>query len=142
MGENPRRRPPAPPAVQTVSKNALAGDELGSRSMISSWACDIITGVKQLLLRVPEELHRRLAARAAKEGRSINAVATEILDGIVDADQADRRTRLRAKAVGSGLLHAVPAKKVSSSRRRRILTSTQGVGPIADRLIDEQRDRL
>jgi hypothetical protein len=31
---------------------------------------------------------------------------------------------------------------VSSSRRRRILISTHGVGPIADRLIDEQRDRL
>ncbi|MDQ2627933.1 toxin-antitoxin system HicB family antitoxin [Mycolicibacter senuensis] len=37
-------------------------------------AVAIISGVKQLLLRVPEELHRRLVARAAREGRSLNAL--------------------------------------------------------------------
>ncbi|MGH9120959.1 MAG: FitA-like ribbon-helix-helix domain-containing protein, partial [Acidimicrobiales bacterium] len=29
--------------------------------------------MKQLLLRVPDDVHRRLAARAARDGRSLNA---------------------------------------------------------------------
>ncbi|MGH3131560.1 MAG: FitA-like ribbon-helix-helix domain-containing protein [Gaiellaceae bacterium] len=40
--------------------------------------------MKQLLLRVPEDVHRRLVARADREGRSINAVATEILDAAAE----------------------------------------------------------
>jgi plasmid stability protein len=34
---------------------------------------------KQLLLRVPPELHQQLAARARHEGRSMNAVAIDVL---------------------------------------------------------------
>ena len=29
--------------------------------------------MKQVLLRMPEDIHRRLVARAAREGRSLNA---------------------------------------------------------------------
>jgi plasmid stability protein len=58
--------------------------------------------LKQLLLRVPEDVHRRLAARAKREGRSVNAVATEILDAAAAGDQGDRRARLRAAAAAAG----------------------------------------
>lgn len=98
--------------------------------------------MKQLLLRVPEDVHRRLAARAAREGRSVNAVATGILDAAVDADQGNRKQRLVAKVSAAGALSSVPAAKVSRSRRRRILDSTRGIGPMADRLIATERDRL
>ncbi len=98
--------------------------------------------MKQLLLRVPDEVHRRLAARAAREGRSVNAVATELLDLAVDVDQGDRRTRLRARAAAAGVLASEPAPAVLPARREEILQSTRGLGPIADALIAYERDRL
>lgn len=85
-----------------------------------------------MLLRVPDDLHRRLAARAAREGRSMNAVATEILDLTADADEGDRRSRLRAKAAATGAVRVLPGQRSSPARRRRIVASTRGLGPIAD----------
>jgi plasmid stability protein len=98
--------------------------------------------MKQLLLRVPDELHRKLADRAARDGRSVNAIATEILDSAVDADQGGRQERLRARAAALGILRAIPASPVSADERARALAQTRGWGPIAGRLIDEERDRL
>jgi plasmid stability protein len=80
--------------------------------------------VKQLLLRVPEDLHRRLVARAAREGRSLNAVATEILD-----------------AAAAGTLRRVNARPVSADRRRRIIESTRGLGPRIEQLLAHERER-
>jgi plasmid stability protein len=98
--------------------------------------------MKQLLLRVPDELHRRLAARAARDDRSVNALATQILDAAVDADEGDRRARLRATASATGLLRSVAAKSVTPARRRRIIASTRGTGPILDQLLADDRDRV
>jgi plasmid stability protein len=97
--------------------------------------------VKQLLLRVPEEIHRRLAARAKREGRSVNALATEILDAAADADSGDRREQLRAAAAVAGMLRRVDARPVSAARRRRITESTRGLGPQVDRLLAQERER-
>jgi plasmid stability protein len=97
--------------------------------------------VKQLLLRVPEDIHRRLAARAAREGRSVNAVATEILDAAADADSGDRRAQLRAAAAAAGTLRPVSAGPGSDARRRRITASTCGLGPQVDRLLAHERER-
>ena len=98
--------------------------------------------MKQLLLRVPENLHRRLAARAAREGRSMKSVATEILDAAADADQGNPRERVRARAAALGMLVSFDAPKVSERRRKRALESMRGVGPIADQLIREGRERF
>lgn len=98
--------------------------------------------MKQLLLRVPDQVHRRLAARAARDGRSVNAVANEILDAAVDADEGDRRTRLRARAATLGVLRSGTAPALGSSRRRRIIASTRGTGPVLDRLLAEERERV
>src|SRR5690242_3709733 len=97
--------------------------------------------MKQLLLRVPGDVHRRLAARAAREGRSVNAVATELLDLGAEADQGDRRSRLRAAAAAAGLLRASRSRELPSARRQRIIESTRGIGPSADALIAAERDR-
>jgi plasmid stability protein len=105
--------------------------------MISS-----LSMLKQLLLRVPEDVHRRLAARARREGRSVNAVATEILDAAAAGDQGDRRARLRAAAAAAGTLRSVDAGSVSAARRRRIVGSTRGLGAQVDRLLAEERDRV
>lgn len=98
--------------------------------------------MKQLLLRVPEDVHRRLAARAAREGRSLNAVATEILDAAADADSGDRRAQLRAAAAAAGMLRSVNTPPVSAARRRRIIESTRGLGRQIDQLLAQDRERL
>jgi plasmid stability protein len=94
-----------------------------------------------MLLRVPEDIHRRLSARAAREGRSLNAVATEILDAAADADSGDRRAQLRAAAAAAGTLRTTNVPPVSPARRRRITESTRGLGPQLDRLLAQERDR-
>ena len=98
--------------------------------------------MKQLLLRVPDDVHRRLAARAARAGQSVNAVANEILDAAVDADEGDRRTRLRARATALGVLQSTNGPVVSTPRRRRIVASTKGIGPVIDRLLAQERERV
>ncbi|MGH9120950.1 MAG: hypothetical protein ACRDYC_03250, partial [Acidimicrobiales bacterium] len=77
----------------------------------------------------------------ARDGRSLNAVATEILDAAADADEGDRRARLRARAATLGILRPTAAPPLGSARRSRILASTRGTGPILDRLLAEERDR-
>lgn len=98
--------------------------------------------MKQLLLRVPDDIHRRLTARAARAGQSVNAVANEILDAAVDADEGDRRSRLRARAAASGMLRSTAGAVVDASKRRRIVGSTRGSGPVLDRLLAEERERV
>jgi len=97
-----------------------------------------------MLLRVPEDVHRRLAARAKREGRSLNATATEILDAAAGADNGDRQARLRASAARAGHLDraAVPPvqPRVEAALRDRIIASTRGLGPQVDHLLDEDRD--
>lgn len=97
--------------------------------------------MRQLLLRVPDDIHRRLAARAAREGRSLNMVATEILDATVDSDSGDRRARLRAAAVAAGTLRGETTRAVSAARRRRTLKATRGLGPQIDRILAQERER-
>lgn len=101
-----------------------------------------MTHVKQLLLRVPEDLHRRLALRAGREGRSMNAVATEILGAVSEDEQADRRARLRAAAAAAGMLRATPSSRMSVTRRSRIVASTRGLGQQVDRLLADERERV
>jgi plasmid stability protein len=97
--------------------------------------------LKQMLLRVPEDLHRRLAARAKREGRSLNAIATEILDASAGADLGDRQARLRASAAGAGILRTISAPSVDPALRQQTIASTRGLGQQVDRLLDEDRDR-
>ena len=74
------------PARRTVLGMTRIPTSADHPRLIASKLSDIIVSMKQLLLRVPEDLHRRLAARAAREGRSMNAVAGAILDASTDAD--------------------------------------------------------
>ena len=94
-----------------------------------------------MLLRVPDEIHRRLSERAAQSGRSVNALATEILDAAVDTNDTDRRSRLRARAKALGVMSATPAAELTPARRRRIIATTRGLGPLLDHLLDEERAR-
>lgn len=112
-----------------------------SANAISTLRIDIMGAMKQLLLRVPDDVHRRLAMRAAREGRSVNALATELLDLGAGTDQGDRRARLRASAAAAGMLQSAPAPVAPPAERREVLASTRGLGPMADALIAHERGR-
>ena len=98
--------------------------------------------MKQLLIRVPDDVHRRLAARAAKEGRSLNAVATEMLDTAVDVVPEDVQSVLRARAAAAGLLRSLDAKPSTASDTPsldEVRLALRSVALTAIELIDEQR---
>jgi hypothetical protein len=83
----------------------------------------------------------------------MNAVAGAILDASTDADLGippgtpptpltpQQRLRARARALGM-LAREIPAPQMSKAERERIIASTRGLGQIADRLINEDRDRV
>ncbi|SDS83579.1 MULTISPECIES: toxin-antitoxin system HicB family antitoxin [Jiangella] len=96
--------------------------------------------MRQLLLRIPDDLHRRLAARAQREGVSINALANKVLSAAApppppsDDDIDVRRLELREKARDLGVLVESPAPSVPPAQFVRALKDTEGVGPVVDEL--------
>jgi plasmid stability protein len=98
--------------------------------------------MKQLLLRIPDELHHKLTVHAARSGRSVNSVATDILDSAIDAENGGRQERLRARAAALGILRQAPAEVVGDEERVRALAMTHGLGQVIDRLLDEERERV
>ncbi len=81
----------------------------------------------------------------------MNAVAGAMLDASTDADLGippnppptpQERLRARARALGMLRVREVNVPPVSKAERERIIASTRGIGPIVDRLIDEDRGRL
>lgn len=98
--------------------------------------------MKQLLLRIDDDLHRRITSRAHRTGRSINATAGEILSRGVADEVLDARAELRARARRLGLLDEVVlphARHVTPENRERALASTEGGGPVLDELWAEGR---
>lgn len=97
--------------------------------------------VKQLLLRVPEDLHARLAARAQQQGRSVNSVANEVLEAHLTATPGPlTRDTLRARARALGLLAEPSAMPPLTPRQRAAaVESSKGNGPILDELLADGR---
>jgi hypothetical protein len=95
---------------------------------------------KQLLLRVPADLHARLAARARSEGRSVNAIANEVLDR--HATDVTPRQALRAKARAHGVLAEPvdrPEPATGPPDRQAALAASRGRGAILDDLLADGR---
>jgi plasmid stability protein len=59
--------------------------------------------MRQILTRVDDDLHARLKARAAAEGRSMNELMIEALQRQLDAGD-DPKARLRARLAARGML--------------------------------------
>jgi plasmid stability protein len=72
-----------------------------------------------MLLRVPDDLHARLAARAAHVGQSMNALATQILEAHVEATAARR--------------------PVTPERRRAAIEALRVGRPVLDELLADGR---
>ena len=97
--------------------------------------------MKQLLLRVDDALHARLAEQAAETGMSVNALAGSILGLGIDPLRATRQQRLTLRLVTIGAVGRRRTPQVSGVDvdRSAALESMRGVGPIADALLDDQR---
>jgi plasmid stability protein len=96
--------------------------------------------MKQLLLRIDDDLHQRITRRARRTGRSINVTAGEILAHGVSDEVWDARTELRARARRLGVLaERPPAPPVTEADRERALAGTKGIGPILDEFWAEGR---
>jgi len=96
--------------------------------------------VKQLILRVSPDLHRRIAARAAREGKSVNAWVANLLDTTVDADVAeDRQARMVARAAELGMLVAHDVPERTAEERERGRKALEELAPEIVRIIEEDR---
>lgn len=99
--------------------------------------------MKQLILRVSDDLHRRISARAAREGKSVNAWVTDLLDMTVDADVTeDRQTRAAAKAAELGMLviyDDIPEYDEETLRRGE--AALRELAPEIVRILEEDRNR-
>jgi predicted transcriptional regulator len=94
--------------------------------------------MKQLLLRVPDELHERLSKRARLEGRSVNALATEALDNVPVVEPSAREL-IRRRAGAAGLLATTGRGRISAPDIAVVRRTFVGIGVTAEQLIDEQR---
>lgn len=106
--------------------------------------------MKQLLLRVPEELHTRLTEQARASGTSVNALANQILGLGIDPSALSRRDRLKLKLMVIGTVGknrsqekplALPpmTPEEREAQRERAIESMRGAGPMADELIAYER---
>jgi plasmid stability protein len=95
--------------------------------------------VKQLLVRVPDDLHARLLARAKRSGRSATAIVTELLEAGVGDESGDTRADLRARARRLGVLASAPAPAVDPAARRSALRAFRGIGPVIDDILADGR---
>ncbi|HYZ09518.1 MAG TPA: hypothetical protein VE709_13230 [Pseudonocardiaceae bacterium] len=95
--------------------------------------------MRQLLLRIPDDLHARISERARRSGRSANAIVSEMLENGVADESGDSRALLRAKARRLGVLATAPASPVGPAARRAGLDSMRGAGPVLDRILAEGR---
>lgn len=95
--------------------------------------------MRQLLLRVPDDVHTRLTARAARHGRSVNSVATEVLEDALTDEDGDARALVRARARQQDRLAPNPGPPPSEVDRTAILATTRGLGPRVDALFREGR---
>ena len=99
--------------------------------------------MRQLTLRVPDQLADRLKGAAERQGRSANSLASAVLEAALDPDLAgDEAVRLRERLAAAGLLFTPepkseaerpPAGAVAAARRR----AAKG-RPLADMIAEDR----
>jgi plasmid stability protein len=104
----------------------------------SSWLVLSFDGMRQLITRIDEDLHRRLKRRAASQGRSVNAMVSELLRSAVD--RHDERQLVRARLRALGRLAYVPRPRRLASHDAAIAT-TRGLGKAASEALADDRRR-
>jgi plasmid stability protein len=95
--------------------------------------------VRQLLARIDDDLHRRLKQRAAVEGRSMNAMISDILRRAVVPH--DQRELVRARLRALGRLADVPPPRKAPSRAAALRLARGTGSTVSDALAAERRRR-
>ena len=93
-------------------------------------------GVKSVITRMDDSLHRALTVRARAEGRSVNSLINELLAQAVSTD--DHRGALEARIRAAGL-EVVVSPRVPPPTHAEVWAMTQGAGTIASEAIDAGR---
>lgn len=97
--------------------------------------------MKQLLLRIPEDLHARLTAQAHANGESVNALATATLEATFSAERLTERERVRLRARAAGMLaETAPGSQLLDGEYDAAVQSLRGLGPVLDEILDEERE--
>ena len=95
--------------------------------------------MKQMIVRVDDDLHAQLKARAAAEGRSLNDLMAATLATAVQSVPTRKTVRTRARLAGQLVVPDKPARVPS---RRTALAATEGLGHAAsDALAADRADR-
>lgn len=95
-----------------------------------------------MLIRVPDDLHKRLTALAHDDGVSVNALANQILTEAVAARTSPEdveQQKIRDKARTLGLLVDSTMPPLSADRVNAAIDSTKGMGPVLADLWSEGR---
>jgi antitoxin FitA len=93
--------------------------------------------VRQLITRIDEDLHRRLKERAAAEGRSVNALVTDVLEQSVRGPLTRRSVRERARQLGLLVEIKAPADVLP---RAEVIELMRGSGTSVSDALREERD--
>jgi plasmid stability protein len=93
--------------------------------------------MKQLITRIDEALHRRLKAKAAAEGRSVNDLVTEALEREVGT--LSEREAFRRKLMRRGLLVVTPKPRGKMPTFEEMLESTRGWGTAVSEALEAER---
>lgn len=94
--------------------------------------------MRQLIARIDDDLHGRLKRRAAVEGRSLNAMVSDILRRAVVTH--DERELVRARMRALGRLAYIPRPKRVPSRRA-VSRMTRGMGSSVSEALAKERSR-
>lgn len=92
--------------------------------------------MRQLIARISDDLHRRLKAMAASEGRSVNALVTDLLRAGLARSEEEAKVRARLHAAG---LRVVPRPKQRPPSRDSAIRATRGAGRAATEALAAER---
>lgn len=97
--------------------------------------------MRQLITRISDDLHARLKKKAKAEGKSVNAVVTEVIEAALDSELTPAQ-RLRKRAKELGILAEVPQlDEEPTMSRDDFIESTKGMGPFLSEILEQQRRR-
>jgi plasmid stability protein len=116
---------PAWPWSPAVSMNAIMTTRLCYHSPM-----------RQLIARIDDELHEQLKRRAEDQGRSVNALVTEILRAAISPPDARTRVRDRLERHGLRIVPRTPGRVPS---RDAAIASTRGAGRDASAALADER---
>lgn len=98
--------------------------------------CCYHPAMRQLIARIDDDLHAEIKRRATEEGRSVNALVSDILAAAVAG--RDRSASLRMRARASGRL-VVPPRPPRVPSGQAVVRATRGAGQAVSEALAAER---